>query len=114
MKITDCEDFSVPVIGSFISKYQITDNNVLSNTIEVYGLNNKAIDKKVAFEVKNIADILTVYPIDNYYEEYMIRYFKLVNAKKIEINKEDIIEHFELSDNHVFYVQEGEINNDKL
>lgn len=107
MKITDCEALRVPIFNIFNEKYKITDD-VLLKTIEIYGLNNKAIGRKVNFEIKNISDVLTIYPLDNCYEEYMIRYFKLVNAKKIEINKEDIIEHFELSDNHVFYIKEGE------
>lgn len=109
MKITDYEALRVPVFKTFNEKYKITDD-VLLKTIEIYGLNDKAIDRKVNFEIKNISDVLIIYPLDNCYEEYMIRYFKLCKAKKIEINKEDIIEHFGLNDNHVFYIKEGNEN----
>lgn len=106
MKITDCEELRVPIFENFNEKHEITDD-VLLKSIEIYGLNNKAIGRKVNFEIKSISDILTIYPLDNCYEEYMIRYFKLTKAKKVEINKEDIIEHFGLNNNHVFYIKEN-------
>lgn len=105
MKISDCEEFRVSIFKTFNKKYRLTDD-ILLNTIEVDGLNDNAIDRKVDFEIKNISDVLTIYPLDNCYEEYMIRYCKLVKAKKIEINREDIFEHFESDDNYVFYIKE--------
>ena len=106
MKITDCELVTVPKMDKFDKIYEIKDKDVLLDTIHVYGLDVYGkMQHEINFEIKSVFLKNTVYPLDMY-DSYMIQFYKLVKAKKIEINKEDYFYKKSSNDNYTFYINE--------
>lgn len=103
MKVTECNSVEVSIVNKFTEKYVLKDKNILLNTILVYGLRDKCIEKEINFEIKCISNEFVVYPLEKS-EEYIIIFNKLATAKKVEIKAEEFLRNVPDNGIYTFYI----------
>lgn len=103
MKMTECELMIVPRMDIFNGSYELKDENILLDSIDVCSANKGLINKVINFEIKHIDSKVIIYPLE-ISKEYVIRYERVVRAKKIEINKEDYFKKSSDNGNYTFYI----------
>lgn len=100
------EVIKIPMIKTFkgsIFEFDLKNENIILNSINVYAVYESCLGEFVPFDIQKLTkEEIRVIPRSTH-DEFLIKYERVINAKKIEIKAEDIPKYKFDNNNYTFY-----------